>query len=338
MNRKINYDPAQDYYKILGVKPNAAAEIIQQSYRKRAKKYHPDLNQDRIEWAKAQFQRLNEAYSVISDPESRRIYDELRWPFQQHALNNPSTPKSQAPNPPNFWEPAAPMRRRPTPTPQTAYPPVQAVSGAWLQRLGLAWLQPTYAAISGLLHSPYRYLLIILAIASIINIGLILGGFFNPSEDDSNTTFTEAIATPDPISNGERSISNTIPPRTIAPTITLMPAQEAPFYCGDYIEIVSPKPNSMISRADLPLNLIGRIHHPEMFTYVVEAMPLSSDTMPLTLRPAAPNQEAPIESSIPLAPLDELGKQPTGLYSVQITILNTDNSVIETCSISLSRV
>lgn len=64
-----------DYYKILGVDKNIPQSEVQAAYRKRVKKFHPDLHPDDPK-AKAKFQALNEAYEVISDPEKRKRYDQ----------------------------------------------------------------------------------------------------------------------------------------------------------------------------------------------------------------------------------------------------------------------
>jgi curved DNA-binding protein len=64
-----------DYYQILGLDKNAAAEDVKKAYRKLARKYHPDLNPDNAE-AKKKFQQINEAHEVLSDPEKRKKYDQ----------------------------------------------------------------------------------------------------------------------------------------------------------------------------------------------------------------------------------------------------------------------
>ena len=66
---------AADYYSILGVERSATAEAIKKAYRKLARKYHPDLNPNDNE-AKKKFQQINEANEVLSDPESRKKYDQ----------------------------------------------------------------------------------------------------------------------------------------------------------------------------------------------------------------------------------------------------------------------
>jgi curved DNA-binding protein len=64
-----------DYYKILEIDKNSSQEEIKKAYRKLARKYHPDLNQNDKD-AKSKFQQINEANEVLSDPEKRKKYDQ----------------------------------------------------------------------------------------------------------------------------------------------------------------------------------------------------------------------------------------------------------------------
>jgi len=64
-----------DYYKVLEVTKTATEAEIKKSYRKLARKLHPDLNPN-DDNAKAKFQELNEANEVLSDPEKRKKYDQ----------------------------------------------------------------------------------------------------------------------------------------------------------------------------------------------------------------------------------------------------------------------
>ena len=70
-----------DYYKVLGVPKNASAEAIKKSYRKLARKYHPDLNPKNAE-AEKKFKQINEAHEVLSDPKKRKKYDEYGKDWQ----------------------------------------------------------------------------------------------------------------------------------------------------------------------------------------------------------------------------------------------------------------
>jgi curved DNA-binding protein len=72
---------ARDYYDVLGVPRDARGEQIQQAYRKLARRYHPDINKD--PGAEDRFKEINEAYQVLSDPESRQRYDRFGPDFRQ---------------------------------------------------------------------------------------------------------------------------------------------------------------------------------------------------------------------------------------------------------------
>ncbi len=63
-----------DYYKLLGIDKNATPKEIKNAYRKLARKYHPDLNPNDKD-AKKNFQQINEANEVLSDPAKRKKYD-----------------------------------------------------------------------------------------------------------------------------------------------------------------------------------------------------------------------------------------------------------------------
>lgn len=63
-----------DYYKVLGLTKSATEDEIKKAYRKLARKLHPDLNPDDKD-ANVKFQQLNEANTVLSNPENRKKYD-----------------------------------------------------------------------------------------------------------------------------------------------------------------------------------------------------------------------------------------------------------------------
>ena len=65
----------RDYYKILGVTRTATAEDIKKSYRRLARKYHPDVSKEKD--AERNFKDVQEAYEVLKDPEKRAAYDQL---------------------------------------------------------------------------------------------------------------------------------------------------------------------------------------------------------------------------------------------------------------------
>ncbi len=80
----------KDYYEVLGVPRTANDAEIKKSFRKLARKYHPDVAKDKST-AEERFKELNEANEVLSDPVKRRKYDELgaNW---EHPERQPQPP------------------------------------------------------------------------------------------------------------------------------------------------------------------------------------------------------------------------------------------------------
>ena len=66
----------RDYYEVLGVSKNATAAEIKSAYRKKAKELHPDLNKDDPH-AEERFKEVQEAYSVLSDENKKKMYDQF---------------------------------------------------------------------------------------------------------------------------------------------------------------------------------------------------------------------------------------------------------------------
>ena len=66
----------RDYYEVLGVPKTADDATIKKAYRTLAKKYHPDANPGDAE-AEKKFKEASEAYSILSDPEKRKQYDQF---------------------------------------------------------------------------------------------------------------------------------------------------------------------------------------------------------------------------------------------------------------------
>lgn len=82
----------KDYYKILGVDRDISQVDLKKSYRKLARKYHPDVSKEKN--AEERFKEVNEAYEVLGDEENRSQYDNLgaNWKNGQNF------------NPPPEWE------------------------------------------------------------------------------------------------------------------------------------------------------------------------------------------------------------------------------------------
>lgn len=66
----------KDYYVVLGVGRNATQKEIKDTYRKLARKYHPDANNSSKE-TEEKFKEVSEAYEVLKDPKKRKEYDEM---------------------------------------------------------------------------------------------------------------------------------------------------------------------------------------------------------------------------------------------------------------------
>lgn len=64
-----------DWYRVLGVSRQASEREIKSAYRKQAKKYHPDAHPGDRE-CESRFREITEAYTILSDPQKRRRYDE----------------------------------------------------------------------------------------------------------------------------------------------------------------------------------------------------------------------------------------------------------------------
>ena len=78
---------ADDYYQVLGLSRGASADEIHKAHKKLARKYHPDLHEDADDRekkrAKEQFQKVQQAYDVLSDPEKRKMYDQFGPEFER---------------------------------------------------------------------------------------------------------------------------------------------------------------------------------------------------------------------------------------------------------------
>ncbi|PZO56081.1 MAG: molecular chaperone DnaJ [Phormidesmis priestleyi] len=72
----------KDYYAILGVSKTASADEIKRTFRKLARKYHPDVNPNN-KAAEAKFKEVSEAYEVLSDEDKRKKYDQFGQYWQQ---------------------------------------------------------------------------------------------------------------------------------------------------------------------------------------------------------------------------------------------------------------
>ena len=88
-----------DYYATLGVPKTAGQAEIKKAFRKLARKHHPDANKD-DPGAEVRFKEVNEANEVLSDPEKRKLYDQLgpNWEAYSRGGGSPGGPGAGSPS------------------------------------------------------------------------------------------------------------------------------------------------------------------------------------------------------------------------------------------------
>ncbi len=86
-----------DHYKTLGVPRNASRQEIKRAFRALAKKYHPDRNAARTQWATAQIKRLIEAHRVLSHAGLREAYDRRHAVLHERERRKSSVRPKQRP-------------------------------------------------------------------------------------------------------------------------------------------------------------------------------------------------------------------------------------------------
>ncbi len=156
--KRIHYDPSNDLYAVLGVQPSATPDDLRHSFRQRAKEVHPDRNPDKSNWAHDQFERLNDAYDILSDTTLRAEYDEKRRRYR-HQRGPDGIAWWERPHPTSA-QPSSPEREYPAHTP---YPPSVTPKR---QR------QPIYEYMYGRKHTyrPYQALLVISSLVLFVSL------------------------------------------------------------------------------------------------------------------------------------------------------------------------
>ncbi|MBI5927889.1 MAG: J domain-containing protein [Chloroflexi bacterium] len=325
MRLNLRYDPQHDFYQLIGVEVSADAEMIQRAYRQKAKEFHPDLNLDRMEWATEQFQRLTEAYSILSDNELRSQYNDLRWAYYSRSAFGKSPPSKSVRSRQSYNSP----RRYAT---RPAYKP-PAKRGLWLEKNGMGWLRPFYAGAADLMSGPYRYIMPVLGVILVINAFLIFGGLFShPSLSPLDQTIAAENRATSTLSS---FIGGVIATQTAVPSVTpiMMPAN-----CQQYAIIEFPADGSKLN--DDATALIGTVEHPNLYTYRVEAQqlgdsPINEPRLTISLRRQPQNlPERPVYHT-QLALLSPLLGYPTGYYRLTLTIVHENGSPLAVCAITL---
>src|ERR1700692_1453631 len=86
--------PKHEYYETLGVPKSASAEEIRKSYRKLARKHHPDLNPG-DKSSEDRFKNVQEAYDVLSDAKKRQMYDQYGF-YSESGFPGGAAPGSES--------------------------------------------------------------------------------------------------------------------------------------------------------------------------------------------------------------------------------------------------
>lgn len=133
---------AKTHYEVLGVDQDATAEQIRSGHRLHARMYHPDRFDPRAqaaEWTRAttMLQEINEAYSVLKDPDRRRAYDRTLRGTAPPAPDPEPAAQPRTPEPAAHRSDPAPGRGAPPQRPRTSFRNVAASSlpGAFRARL-----------------------------------------------------------------------------------------------------------------------------------------------------------------------------------------------------------
>lgn len=93
----------RNYYEVLGLPPSATTDQIKKKYRELARKYHPDIAQDKV-FSQRVFTQINQAYRVLADPDRRAQYNSTLDVAAKSAASaptpaatRPATPAAAAP-------------------------------------------------------------------------------------------------------------------------------------------------------------------------------------------------------------------------------------------------
>jgi hypothetical protein len=342
MRRKTTYDPARDYYFILGIDSNATSEEIQQAYRRSVRQVHPDLNQDRADWATGQIQLVNEAYGVLRHAARRRQYDRQRW------LHVPDQPGRERPSHSPFDEPdydfnrpwwdqvaeraprdypftAGPMPSRATPPEQRQ--PFWMTVAAWMKGHRLGALESVWLTLVGLWRSPYAGVLVVLAVALGINVAAIIYVAGTPQRWAG---LDEWLASHSGAAEGVESTST---------------LEQLTLVCDDpAVQIKIPLEGDVVGDT---FPIYGTVRHAAMWNYSIVvgfAGPTASViTLPETWMVV---RQPPLNQSVPEPPVEDgllsdepvdLTGQPAGFYVIRLRAMLRSGQDLQLCDVLVRR-
>ncbi|WP_119065727.1 J domain-containing protein [Aggregatilinea lenta] len=327
MRRKIIYDPARDYYVVLGVSPAASTEEIRRAFRRRALEVHPDRHPDRRDQATRQFQLLNEAYGVLKQSASRREYDRLRWPHAPHRVRPAASFWGSGPDSTDTIDPDHPWWQRATAQSarQAAHlssAPVAPVAPGWMRRYGLEQYESTWSTLVGLWRTPYAGLLLVLSALLALNLAIVVYMAIAPGEshafiDQVEGWFAEeSTATPAP--TAESSLFRTCTNSGV-----------------QILNLVS------FDKVGETFALYGTARHADLWSYVIELGYLGRTYDPQAIprswtivRPSPANQsvpEAPIDHDV-LASID-LSGYARGYYVLRLRLILRSGAAQTPCDV-----
>lgn len=347
MRRKLVYDPSRDYYQILGIESDATPDEVRLAYRRGVRAVHPDLNPHRHAWATEQIQRINEAYDVLRDPDRRREYDRLRWPYipgtagqgtkRATGYRSPFDAPYYDPDRP-WWEqvvttapPRASARRRAAAArrAQAARPhPAWARLSRWLRAHHLGVLERVLLTAVGLGRSPYAGLLIVLGTVLAINVALIVYAFITPQ--------------------GEAMWDNLLS----SGTAQIAPSPVPPSPTPDLVRLTCLDPNVQIHvpvKYDVvgeSFSVYGTVQSPDLWHYRLDLAYLGKS---LGMNPAATAWETvrwpPANQSVAEPPVTDdvltgepvsmIGR-PSGYYALRLRVVLRCGQVLPPCDVIVS--
>jgi len=349
MRRQVTYNPQRDYYAILGIDAQSSPEMIRRAYRKAVRDAHPDRNPDRVEWATERLMLLNEAYDVLGNPDLRRRYDRMRWPYV------PYTPPDRSASPHDAWAdpsvrsrspfegvsrwnvpPAGPRWQQVVDDPTgSAYAGMRApepewrLFAEWLKDHRLGALEPAWLALVGLWRSPYRRILVTLVLALWMNLSFLTYVVLSPGSAARTWSDLREWA----------GISEPVPALPATPSLGATPALLYVVCMDPAIQITRPLNSDVIGDR---LTVFGTVQPPDLGTYTL----LMGYLGPVFSRTAQPERwmilrtstgdgadDLPVtDSPLTTGPVD-MTDQPLGYWVLRLAVTARDGSPLRPCDV-----